>query len=344
MAAVGVRPLRAALRRAVPPPGAARRPVRRRRCERRRAHRPAGQAGRAGTARSSRSSPTRVADRASHNVALNGLGNVRFVNAAASDTAGQTRLYRPGPSDTNRARASLLHHPYLTGAAATVPVVTVDDVCDGKPVALIKIDVEGHEAAVVRGAAAASSPRRAVGHLRVRAGAARGDAAQPPFGWLAERGYEMFRVRRARTPVTGRARLALDRAVARPPLAATSLPLAPCRRPHRARWPAEARRPITDERDDLPALPGPSALLRPAQVGQRVTAARAADGPRPFGAAGPPVAAGCRPSAYACRPWPARGRPGRDRAAGGGWPRGFTPLDARVWSDWPGGAALRAAS
>src|SRR5580693_2945334 len=94
-----------------------------------------------------------VAERTLCNITLNDLGNARVVNAAASDQAGHMRLYRPDESDTNRARASLLQHPYLTGDAATVPVLTIDEICDG-PVALIKIDVEGHEAAVLRGATA----------------------------------------------------------------------------------------------------------------------------------------------------------------------------------------------
>ena len=58
-----------------------------------------------------------VVRRTQRNVALNGLANVRVISAAASDRAGEMRLYRPSPRDTNRARASLLHHPYLTGEA-----------------------------------------------------------------------------------------------------------------------------------------------------------------------------------------------------------------------------------
>ncbi len=56
-----------------------------------------------------------VIARAGRNVALNNLSNVRLRNAAASDKPGEMRLYRPGEADTNRARASLLRHAYLTG-------------------------------------------------------------------------------------------------------------------------------------------------------------------------------------------------------------------------------------
>ena len=153
-----------------------------------------------------------LARRAERNAAINGLGNVRLINAAASDRAGEMRLYRPSPQDTNRGRASLLHHPYLTGGAATVPAVTLDDACAGKRVALIKIDVEGHEAAVVRGAAAIIA-RDAPSIVFEYAPEMLDGVAQSPFGWLAGQGYAMFSVRPSRHRITGRVRLALDRAV-----------------------------------------------------------------------------------------------------------------------------------
>jgi FkbM family methyltransferase len=152
-----------------------------------------------------------VAVRTNRNIALNGLANVRVINAAASEQPGSMQLYRPSPWDTNRARASLLHHPYLTGVKTMVPVVTVDDVCAGRAVSLIKIDVEGHEAAVVRGAAgtiARHAPSVVFGYAPELV---EGGVEQTPFGWLADRGYLMFRVRPARHGITGRVRLALDR-------------------------------------------------------------------------------------------------------------------------------------
>jgi len=149
--------------------------------------------------------------RGSRNMSLNAVANVRVVNAAAGERAGRMRLYRPSPLDTNRARASLMHHPYLTGAVTTVPVVTVDSVCAGAPVALIKIDVEGHEAAVVRGAADTIA-RHAPSVVFEYAPELLDDvAAQAPFGWLAERGYEIYRIRCARHVLTGRGRLVLER-------------------------------------------------------------------------------------------------------------------------------------
>jgi FkbM family methyltransferase len=151
-----------------------------------------------------------VAHRAHRNIMLNQLSNVHVINAAASDEAGgNVQLYRPDARDTNRARASLLRHSYLTGSASTVPVVTIDEICRG-PVTLMKIDVEGHEAAVVRGAAA-TIDRYSPAVVFEYAPQFLRDASESPFGWLADRGYELLQIRRTRNRVTGRGRLVLDR-------------------------------------------------------------------------------------------------------------------------------------
>jgi FkbM family methyltransferase len=151
-----------------------------------------------------------VAHRARRNIMLNQLSNVDVINAAAGDEAGgKVQLYRPDARDTNRGRASLLRHSYLTGSATTVPVVKIDEICPG-PVALIKIDVEGHEAAVVRGAAA-KIDRYSPAVIFEYAPEFLHDASQSPFAWLADRGYELLRIRHVRNSVTGRGRLALDR-------------------------------------------------------------------------------------------------------------------------------------
>jgi FkbM family methyltransferase len=153
----------------------------------------------------------RLVQRINRNIAINGVASVRLVNAAASERVGEMRLLRPSPHDADRAMASLLHHPHLTGITTTVPVVTVDDVCAGEEVSLIKIDVAGHEAAVVRGAGNTIA-RCAPSIVFAYAPALVGDAvAQTPFGWLADCGSQMFRVRAARHGLTGRVRLALDR-------------------------------------------------------------------------------------------------------------------------------------
>jgi FkbM family methyltransferase len=167
-----------------------------------------------------------VASRAERNIALNQLGNVQVIQAAATDAdGGSVRLYRPGGTDTNRARASVLHHAYLTGPVRAVPMVSIDALRPG-PVALIKIDVEGHEAAVVAGAAdtiARYSPAIVFEYapelLR--------SPAESPFGWLAGQGYQMFRVRNERNGVTGRGRLALDPLSGLPALGGDMLAISP---------------------------------------------------------------------------------------------------------------------
>jgi len=168
-----------------------------------------------------------VVQRTRRNITLNGLANVRVISAAASDRSGEMRLYRPSPHDTNRGRASLTRHRYLTGTTATVPVTTIDDICAGAPVALIKVDVEGHEAAVVRGAAETIA-KHAPAIVFEYAPELLDDAvAQTPFGWLADRGYLFLHVRPARNAITGRVRLSLDRLSELPPAGGDVLAVSP---------------------------------------------------------------------------------------------------------------------
>jgi FkbM family methyltransferase len=150
-----------------------------------------------------------LAQRARRNLAANDLANTRVVVAAATDQESEhLRLYRPSAADTNKGRASLLELPYLTGEAATVPGVTVDGLRPG-PVRLIKVDVEGHEAAVLAGAAAviARDQPSVVFEYAPELLASR---RQTPFGWLAGQGYRMYRIRQARHGLTGRGHLALE--------------------------------------------------------------------------------------------------------------------------------------
>jgi FkbM family methyltransferase len=168
-----------------------------------------------------------VVTRTRRNVALNGLANVRVIGAAASDQTGEMRLYRPGASDTNRGRASLVHHRYLTGTSATVPVTTIDEICAGAEVALIKVDVEGHEAAVVRGAADTIAKHAPSIVFEYAPELLDGGASQSPYGWLADRGYEFLHVRPARNGITGRVRLSLDRLAALPPAGGDVLAVSP---------------------------------------------------------------------------------------------------------------------
>jgi hypothetical protein len=123
-----------------------------------------------------------LARRAAANITLNKLSNARVIQAAAAD--------RPG-------------HP-----AAQPPTITIDQVCPG-PVALIRVDAAGQEAAVVAGAEqtlAKYSPAIVFCHEP----ALRTDSAPAAFGQLADLGYQLFRIRHPRRRVTGRGVLGLD--------------------------------------------------------------------------------------------------------------------------------------
>jgi FkbM family methyltransferase len=150
-----------------------------------------------------------LAQRARRNITINDLANTRVVVAAATESACDSlRLYRPSAGDTNKARASLLEHSYLTGEAATVPGVTLDGICDG-PVRLIKIDVEGYEMPVVAGAAATIA-RDHPAVIFEYAPELLSSRSQSPFGWFAGHDYELYRIRWARNRLTGRGPLVLD--------------------------------------------------------------------------------------------------------------------------------------
>ena len=146
-----------------------------------------------------------LAQRVQHNMMI----NTWVGGAAATDHAAESlQLYRPGAGDTNKARASLLDHSYLTGEAMTVPGVTIDDLSGG-PVKLIKIDVEGCEAPVVDGATATITRDQPAVIFEYAPDLLAG-RAQSPFGWFAGHGYQMYRIRWARNRLTGRGPLVLD--------------------------------------------------------------------------------------------------------------------------------------
>jgi FkbM family methyltransferase len=167
-----------------------------------------------------------VARRTRHNLGINEVSNTTVIVAAATDqVCDELRLYRPSAADTNKGRASLLGHPYLTGEAATVPGVTIDSICDG-PVRLIKVDVEGHEAAVLAGAAT-TIDRDRPSVIFEYAPELLSSPQQSPFGWLAGQGYRMYRIRQARHGLTGRSHLALDHLPELPPAGGDILAVPP---------------------------------------------------------------------------------------------------------------------
>lgn len=81
--------------------------------------------------------------------------NVEILEAAASDSAGTVTLYIPRNNDTLATPLASLHRNTLRDGAEfemlEVKTVRLDDLCKG-PVDFIKIDVEGHEVSVLKGA------------------------------------------------------------------------------------------------------------------------------------------------------------------------------------------------
>jgi len=83
------------------------------------------------------------------NLALNGAcDRVRIIDCAVSDRSGAARLERDASGALGTARLS------PTGAGEAVRTMRLDDAAFDGPIAFLKIDVEGHEVAALRGAEA----------------------------------------------------------------------------------------------------------------------------------------------------------------------------------------------
>lgn len=76
---------------------------------------------------------------------------VEVIGAAASDDAGEAEIWLPSGNGAARGVSSL-HRRDIHAASVTVPLVTVDGL-GLRDVTFIKIDVDGHEVPVLRGAA-----------------------------------------------------------------------------------------------------------------------------------------------------------------------------------------------
>ncbi|MBM4131991.1 FkbM family methyltransferase, partial [bacterium] len=134
------------------------------------------------------------------NAALNGQRQVQVVEAAAGDHDGTATLvlarHAGGAALQGAAR------PPDACGALSVPIVTLDAWLAGHgaslpgPVRLVKIDVEGAEAAVLRGAAALLGEQRPLVLLEVDAGTAAGAEAKYEVcrELLAGHGYRVERL------------------------------------------------------------------------------------------------------------------------------------------------------
>jgi FkbM family methyltransferase len=140
--------------------------------------------------------PTRA--RLEANAASNGLGGaIEVVGAALSDEAGSLTLSVAG-GESGQASA----HPAQAAGAETfvVPAVTLDGLLGERAVRFLKIDVEGHEPALLRGAERVLRAGQ-VDYLLIELsggviGRSGGSAAEL-IEWLEERGYRFVRFIRA---------------------------------------------------------------------------------------------------------------------------------------------------
>lgn len=78
-------------------------------------------------------------------------GRLRVEGCALSDGEGSIALHVPEFSALASVEAGAVDAHGKTVAAVSVPRATLDRFDDGTPVGFLKIDVEGHEAAVIRG-------------------------------------------------------------------------------------------------------------------------------------------------------------------------------------------------
>lgn len=132
-------------------------------------------------------------------VALNDLSNIQIVEAAAGEASGEARFRQAGASQMGRVDP--------TGGDAVAMVCIDDLVAAGAPAPdVVKIDVEGHELAVLRGAARTLRAHRPTVFL-----ATHGDEERSTcLALLAELGYEV-------APLASTGPVSSDELVATPP-------------------------------------------------------------------------------------------------------------------------------
>jgi FkbM family methyltransferase len=78
--------------------------------------------------------------------------NVRVMNLGCSDKTGERTLYIPTRRGHPEHSLATFEHSGVTGQTLTVKTARLDDLQLTKPISLLKVDVEGHELSVFRGA------------------------------------------------------------------------------------------------------------------------------------------------------------------------------------------------
>lgn len=82
---------------------------------------------------------------ARENGELNGVSNIEFVHTAVGSRIGTVEFM-------DQPNGGVLRRPGASRKTVTVPLRTLDDLLAGRAVSLLKIDVEGHELEVLKGA------------------------------------------------------------------------------------------------------------------------------------------------------------------------------------------------
>ncbi|MEU1038428.1 FkbM family methyltransferase [Streptomyces sp. NPDC005907] len=118
-------------------------------------------------------------------VSAAGYRNVRVITAAASDRPGTARLWLPAGDAGDRGVSSLVRRD-IHARAVEVPCVTLDSL-ELRGVDFVKIDVDGSELAVLRGADTLLARDRPALFVELEA---RIQPVAPVVAHLAERGYE----------------------------------------------------------------------------------------------------------------------------------------------------------
>lgn len=96
-----------------------------------------------------------ILTRLNENISLNRLDNVTVVPTAVGEETGQVQLFLPPRESMNQGQASLSRRSFLEQSGVPVPIDTLDNIAESLGLArifVIKIDVEGQELKVLRGA------------------------------------------------------------------------------------------------------------------------------------------------------------------------------------------------
>lgn len=138
--------------------------------------------------------------------AKTGLRNVRVEASGVSDTRGQLTLYIPGESDSPAASFEQVIARNEPCRTVDVPVVTLDEYFVGLEgrIGAVKIDVEGHELAVLRGAAGILSRYKPVVVLECETRHLTGATVLDVVRYVEQLGYQGSFIQRGNLhPVSG---------------------------------------------------------------------------------------------------------------------------------------------